>query len=122
VRGAATAGTYNFYGTVGAVMTANGAVANVVQNIGADQQRALLEALDIVRKALEVAPQVPARDRTELIELADEAVSEVKRERPNTRRLTQVLQNLAGAVQGIASGGPAYEAIRAAAAAIGIPI
>ena len=37
--------SYNFYGTVGAVQTGPGAIANIVQNLGADEKHAILEAL-----------------------------------------------------------------------------
>jgi len=121
-RGAASASQYAFYGNVGAVMTGQGAVANVVQNIGADQREAMLKALEIVKQAIAQAPELTARDRGELSEIADEVAAEVDKESPNTRRLSLTLQTLASAVQGISSGPGAYEVLRTAAAAIGISI
>jgi|SRR5882672_5331924 len=94
-----------------------------MQNIGPDQREALLQALDLVKQVLAKAPDLPARDRIELGEFVDDAAAEVIREpRKNVRRLNMTLQTLAAAIQGIASGGPAYEALRATATEIGIPV
>lgn len=121
-RGAPAATSYTFHGTVGAVLTAQGAVANVVQNINPDQREALLKALELVKQAIGAAPEIQEQDRRELVEFADEAAGEIEKERPNTRRLALTLQSLAAAVQGVASGPGAYEVLRSAAAAIGIPV
>lgn len=103
-------------------MTGAGSVANVVQNINADQRESLLSAVEAVKQAILDAPELADRDRTELTEFADEATTELKRDTPNTRRLVTVLQTLAATVQGIASAPQAYQVLRAAAAAIGIPV
>jgi hypothetical protein len=121
-RGSATFGGYNFYGNVGAVMTGPGAIAHVVQNIGPEQREALLAALRDAKQTIVQAPNIPPRDQQDLLELADEAAGEVAKGSPNTRRLSMILQSLASAVQGIASGPGAYEVLRAAAAAIGVPV
>lgn len=121
-RGSVTSGEYNFYGNVGAVLTGPGSVAHVTQHIGADQREALLAALRDVKQALVQAADVPPRDQQDLVELADEAIGEVAKESPNTRRLSMILQSLASAVQGIASGPAAYEVLLAAAATIGVPL
>jgi hypothetical protein len=121
-RGTASAAAYNFYGSVGAVVSGPGASATVVQNIGTDQREALLKALELVKKAIGEAAEIVEKDRDELIELADEAAAEVSKEKPNGRRLGLALQSLAAAVQGIASGPAAYEVLRSAASAIGLPV
>lgn len=113
---------YSFYGNVGTVMTGPGAVAHVVHDIGTEQREAILAALQEVKQALLRAPGIPLRDQQDLLELAGDAAGEVAKESPNTKRLSMTLQSLASAVQGIASGQGAYEVLRAAAAAIGIPI
>jgi hypothetical protein len=121
-RGTPPASTYVIHGNVGALVTGAGAVTNIVQNIGASEREALSKALEMVRQVLATAPELAQQDRTELAEFVDEVETELSRERPNTRRLTVTLQSLAAAVQGIANGPGAYEALRAAAAAIGIPV
>jgi hypothetical protein len=118
----APAASYVFQGSIGAVLTGQGAVANVVQSINPDQREALLEALQLVRQAIGAAPEFEERSRRELTEFADEAAGELRKESPNTLRLSLTLQTLAAAVQGIASAPGAYQALRAAAAAIGIPV
>lgn len=121
-RGARPAGGYHFYGHVGAVMTGAGAVAHVVQNIGTEERETLRSALDLVRQTLKADSQLPERDRREVLELTDEATEEISKDSPNTKRLSMALQSIAATVQGIASGPAAYEVLRTAAAAIGIPI
>jgi hypothetical protein len=121
-RGSPTGGDYHFYGAVGAVMTGPSAFAKVDQHIGQDQQREMLRALELARDAIAAAASVPAKDKAELLEIVEDTAREAQRERPNTRRLSQALQDIAATVQGIANGLPAYEAIRAVANAIGIPL
>jgi hypothetical protein len=87
-----------------------------------DQQQALIEALRLAGDALNAAPELTSTDKGELTEIVDSTVDEVQRARPNIRRLSQGLQDIAAAVQGIANGRRAYEAIRAEATASGIPI
>lgn len=121
-RGTPAGASYVIHGNVGAVVTGAGAMANVVQNINPDQREILLNALEVVRKAISAAPELQEQDRRELVEFADEAAGELTKENPNARRLSFTLQSLSEAVQGIASAPGAYEALRAAAAAIGIPV
>lgn len=121
-RGAPAATSYVFQGSVGAVLTGPGAVANIIQNINPEQRDAMLEALQLVTQAISAAPEYEGRSRRELTELADEAAGELRKESPNTLRLSLTLQTLAAAVQGIASAPGAYQALRAAAVAIGIPM
>lgn len=114
------AASYVVHGNVGAIVSGAGASAHVVQHIGSDQREALLKALEIVRHAVAAAPELVEADRRELLELSDEASSEVCREQPNTRRLSLALQTLAATVQGIASGPAAYQVLASAAAAVGL--
>lgn len=121
-RGTPAGASYVFHGTVGAVLTGAGSVANVVQNINPGHREALLKAIELVKQAITAAPELQERDRQELVEVANDAVGEAKKEAPNTRRLGFALQTLASTVQGIASGPGAYEVLRSAAAAIGIAV
>lgn len=118
--GAATPAVYYFYGNVGAFQTGAGATANVVQYISTENRESLTAALDFVKATLAKAQDLTEKDKGELIELADDAIAEVGKETPNTRRLFAGLQGLAATLQGIASAQPAWEALRAAAAAIGL--
>ncbi|HXV80309.1 MAG TPA: hypothetical protein VEG60_10560 [Candidatus Binatia bacterium] len=121
-RGAAPGASYNFYGTVGAVMTGANSTANVVQHIGPGEREQLQQALQAVKQAITEAAELPDRQRTELGEIADEAAAEVEKESPNAHRLMFTLQTLAAAVQGIAAAPGAYQALRSAAAVIGIQL
>ncbi len=119
-RGAPAGTSYTIHGNVGALVTGAGATTHVVQNINSVDREALLKALELVRQAIGAAPEIQEHARRELVELAEEAAGEIEKESPNTRRLSLTLQTLSAAVQGIASAPGAYEALRAAAAAIGI--
>ena len=121
-RGTQSSAAYIVHGNVGAIVSGTGATATVVQNINPDQGDALVKALEAVKEAISGAPELIDTDRQELLELADEAAAEVSKEKPNGRRLAVILQSLAAAVQGIASGPAAYEVLRSAARAIGLPV
>jgi hypothetical protein len=121
-RGTPQAVTYNVHGSVGAIVSGAGASASVVQHIASEQRDALINALELVKETIRGAPDLVERDQSELVDLADEAGAEAAKEKPNGRRLGLALQNLASAVQGIASGPGAYEALRNAAAAIGLAL
>lgn len=113
--------TYNFYGAVGAVQTGAGAQASIVQNLGADEKRAILLALLEVRKAVEAANELGAQ-QGELIEITDECAALTKADSPNNSKLRAMFDVLASSIQAVASARPAYEAMKAALLPLGITL
>lgn len=119
---APVAASYNFYGNVGAVQTGPHAVANTVQNLGAEDVAALRSAIEQVRDAIASAATIPDKQRAELLEIATEAHEQLSRPERNGTRMLATLNILATAVQGIASAQPAYAAIKAALLPLGVTL
>ena len=110
---------YNFYGNVGAVQSGAYASATVTLSIGASEKAQLLDAIDGVEGALQRAEQAEVGNRTELLEIASECRDILNEPEPNRTKLAVYLEILSASVQGIASAGAAYEALRTAIALIG---
>jgi hypothetical protein len=117
---AQAAGQYNFYGNVGAVQTGSNAVAHVIQHIGAAEKERLLTAVQAVEEVIKQAAQLETTQRAELLQIASDTKENLNSDTPNKMKLHMTLDVLASAVQGIASGGAAYEALRGAMAMIGM--
>jgi hypothetical protein len=110
----------NFLGPVGAVQTGAGAIANVVQDMGAGDREALSRALEAIRQALEVGKELVGARKAEVLELLEEGKRELAKERPNSVRLPGLLRDLATAVQTIPAAKEAYETLRALMTALGL--
>ena len=109
---------YYFYGNVGAVQSGAYASATVALSIGASEKTQLLNAIDGVVGALKRTEQAEVGNRTELIEIASECRDILNAPEPNRTKLAVYLDTLSASVQGIASAGAAYEALRTAIALI----
>lgn len=75
--GAEQAPIYHFYGNVGAVQTGPAASANIIQNLGQEDQEAIKQALALARDAISVANNIAEAKRNELVEIVDEVRSEL---------------------------------------------
>lgn len=117
---AQAASAYHFYGTVGAVQLGANAVAHVTQHLTASDKERLLSALQSVEDVLKHATQIENSQRAELLQIASETRENLNAESPNNTKLRMTLDVLATAVQGIASGGAAYEALRGAMITLGM--
>jgi len=107
-----------FYGPVGAVLSGPHASASVVQNIGSREKAELVTALDRLVEAIIRSDEVQRQD--EVIEVVREARDELGRQKPNSLRLTSMLEGVGHAVQTIGSVQDAYQAVKIAAALIGV--
>ena len=124
VRGAAgsTQSSYVFHGPIGFVQTGAGSSANVVQNLGADDKKALLNAIQDIKQLLEKAKEMAASDRQELTELLQESSNELKKPKPNSMRIRAILTQIGQAIQIFASLRPAYQSLKAALLSLGITL
>lgn len=113
---------YNFYGNVGAVQTGANAVANVIQNLGAEDRAALSSAIKQVRDALGGEASLSPQQRQELLEIADECSAQLGASSPNNTRLLSMFNVLGTAIQSIASAQPAYQALKVALLPLGITL
>ncbi|MFA6310400.1 MAG: hypothetical protein WCV99_10550 [Sterolibacterium sp.] len=113
---------FNFQGTVGSVQTGANAVANVVQNLGADERTALVSALQQVKEAIGIAPSLPEPQRRELLEIAHECSSQLESESPNDTQFLNMFNVLGTTIQSIAGVQPAYQVLKTALLAVGITL
>lgn len=113
---------YNFHGNVGSVQTGANAVANVVQNLGANERASLTAALQQFKEAIEIEPSLTEPERQKLLEIAQECASEVGSKSPDDTRLLDIFNVLGTAVQTLASAPVAYQVLKTAFLACGISL
>lgn len=120
---AVTAGaTFNIYSPIGAIQTGPGASAVVVQHLDEPNREALRAALRELRDALHGVTGTAMVDRSEVAEMATVAEVELDKPKPNAALLTSLLSGIATGVQTVAAVQPAYTALKAAAAAVGVSL
>jgi hypothetical protein len=110
----------NNYGTVGALQTGAHAVANVVQNLGANGRASLSAALQQFKEAIEIEPSLTEPERRKLLEIAQECTSEISSESPDDTKLLQIFNVLGTTIQSLASAPDAYLALKASFLVFGI--
>lgn len=111
---------YNFYSGVGAVQTGPGSTANVVQYIGSEEKQALQEALQAVRDALSSLKENQDFKKEDIIELVDEANSEVAKPAPNRLKLSCMLSTIGETIRTIGSMNSVYQLFKTALLPFGI--
>jgi hypothetical protein len=112
VRDESTKNIINGTGNVGAVQTGQGATSNVTQIISSNDQEALFQALDDIRKYLESGGNLSGFLKEEVIELIDDSRAEIEKPNPNGTRLKTYLMSIAVSIQTVAGLKPAYEVIK----------
>ena len=113
---------FNFYSPIGAIQTGPSATANVVMNLSHLDREALREALERVKEGLSIVEDLPGHPKEEVLDLVEEAKTEVGKPRPNGMRLGSVLMAVGTAIQTVGSLQPAYQALKAALLPLGIPL
>jgi hypothetical protein len=113
---------FNFYSPVGAIQTGPGASAVVTQHLEGEAREALGRALRDLRDQLAAVTDTAMVDRTEIAEMATVAQGELDKPKPNGALLSSVLLGIAAGVQTVAALQPAYMALKAAAAAVGLQL
>lgn len=113
---------YNFYGSVGAVQTGASSSANVVQNISASDQAAMVRALCLAREAIRGSDDFGDVKRNELLQIVDECESELGSGSPNNTKLLTMFMVVATSIQTIASAQPAYQGLKAALLPLGVTL
>lgn len=111
---------YNFYGTIGSVQTGSGAQANIVQNLGSEDQEAIKQALALASEAIQAATDIVDTKKNELIEIASQARNELEKETPNSTMLQSMFVTIGTTIQTLASAKPAYQALKGALIPLGI--
>jgi hypothetical protein len=113
---------YNFYSGVGAVQTGTGSTANVVQHIGSQEKQALQEALQAVRDAVSFLKDNQDFRKSDIIELVDEANSEVAKPTPNRLKLSSLLTTIGDTIRAIGSINSVYQLFKTALLPFGITL
>mgnify|MGYP001572399059 CR=1 FL=1 len=112
----------NIYAPIGALQTGPGATANVVQQIGNNDKKALQEALLTVREALSALSEQVNFPKAEIIEMVDEASSEVVKPTPNRFKLTSMLTAIGDTIRVVGSMNSAYQSLKVALLPLGITL
>lgn len=111
---------YNFYGAVGAFLTGSGSNATVVQHINGHDKEALQQALSAVKEALSGLSDTQDFPKREIIEIVDEAHSEIAKPTPNRVKLTSMLTTVGDAIRLMGSMNSTYQLLKTALLPFGI--
>lgn len=111
---------YNFYGNVGAVQTGPYATANVLQSLSEEEKQSLNRALTHVRDSIAAGATISEQQRGELLSIVDDCSKEMSSPTPNNTKLMSMFNIIGTTVQAMADVRPAYEALKAAVAPLGI--
>jgi hypothetical protein len=79
-------------------------------------------ALSDIKTALSEITETTMVDPNEIAEMTDAASAELDKRRPNAALLRSVLSGIATGIQTVAAAQPAYQALRTAAASVGITL
>lgn len=113
-----TSTTINNWGSIVGLQT--GAHSSISISLNELQRIQTVEALQLVIAALRTPQGKAAPNSANLEDIAQRSIDELRRDKPNAVVLGMWLQTLTNAVQGIASAGPAYDAMRAVLAIVGL--
>ena len=114
--------TINNNGMIGAVQTGSGAVTHVQQQWIAGDASALRAALADLRVALNSAQDIDPALRGQVIADVDSVTAELQLEQPHKGRLLRWLGGIGAVVGTVGSVQPAYDAVRALARLLGLPV
>lgn len=113
---------YHFYGAVGAVQTGASAQASVVQNLGAEDKEVIKQALTLASDAIQAATNIVDTQKNELIEIVNDANTELDKGSPNSTKLQSLFITIGTTIQTLASAKPAYQALKGALIPLGITL
>jgi hypothetical protein len=113
---------YKFYSPVGAVQTGSNAIANVVQTLDSQDKEVLLQALDTIKQSLAVSEELASYSKEEIVDLVEEAQTEIKKDKPNGLRLRSIITTVATTIQTVSILQKAYQALKIAVLPLGIQL
>lgn len=115
-----SANTLVFNAPVGTVQTGANATAHVVMNLGADERKALVDALEVVARIIRDSQQLAHEQQREVLEIVATAQMAAQAKQPNERLLRAMFPVICETLQTLADIGPAMAALSAAALPFGI--
>jgi hypothetical protein len=113
---------YHFHSAVGAFQASSGSIANVVQHIGSHDKEAIQEALSAVKEALTTLSEFQDFPKREIVEIVDEASSEIAKPSPNRVKLTSMLTTIGDTIRMAGSLNSAYQLLKTAILPLGITL
>lgn len=105
---------------IGALQTGSGSTANVSQQIDTHAVQEIIKALTLLQKELPSIEALPQNDKSEIIELVDDGIIELKKEKPNFSKVKSFISSIGAAIGVTADLKPAYDTLKVAAAMIGL--
>ena len=114
--------TINIYQSQGIVQTGAGSSANLTIQLHAEEKEQISVALTAIVDAIEQDLSLGPQERSQALEVARDAQSEVQQDSPNRLRLRGALSGLASTVQTLASAPQAYQLLKGAAALLGLQL
>lgn len=115
---------YIQHSNVGTIQTGSHSIANVSQKIDSNAVTALNDALVKLASELKSVDDLPNYEKSEIVEMVDEGIIELAKEKPNFSKLKSyisVIGTAVGNTVGFAANlKPAYESLKAGALLIGI--
>lgn len=127
LKNAPEAGTYSTQFTfnnssIGAVQTGNQSIANVNLQSNAADLATLQKALEVIAQELAKIGDLPNHNKTDIIDMVEDGKAELAKEKPNLTKLSAYLPTISGAIGVLANLKPAYDGLKIAATAVGIPL
>lgn len=112
----------NIYQPLGIVQTGPGANASLSQHFRIEEREALASALERVLEVVSFAEELSPNERKNLAEVVSDGIEEARKPDPNMLKLRMSVGGAATAVQTLGSASAAYQAVKSAAALVGIPL
>ncbi|MEP6824727.1 MAG: hypothetical protein ABI919_07915, partial [Ramlibacter sp.] len=111
------------YGNVfGSLQTGVGSTSTVTQSWASPEHEGLARAILSLQGAIADAATLQATEKDDLREELDRAVYEIQKKEPNKSVLLRTLAGVGAVIQTLGSASEAWDAVKAAAAALGVPL
>lgn len=107
---------------IGALQTGAGSIANVTQQIDTQAIQEIVKALTLLKKELPSIEELPQNNKSDIIELVDDGIAELKKDKPNFSKIKSFISTIGEAISVTADLKPAYETLKSVATIIGLTL
>jgi hypothetical protein len=112
---------YNFHNSnIGAIQTGSGSTANVTQQVNPQSVPEVLRAFTLIQEKLLSIESLPSSDKSEVIEIVDDGINELKKVKPNISKIKSFISAVGDSISLTADLKPAYEVLKSAALMVGV--
>jgi len=112
----------NIYQSYGIVQTGPASSASLSVSLGNEELKEIKRAIESARFVIEQSSSLGADQRTQTLELIDDAEREVDRAKPNVHKIRGALLGIAVTVQALAAAPQAYQLLKGAASLVGLDL